>query len=216
MSIERSGSETPPRATGRRASDVLMAAAVSEQSQTVTVAEIVTALGERGFGLLLILLGLLNCVPGPPGLSSLVGFPLFLVALQMLAGWPAPWLPRAIMRRELRRADVVRMVHAAQPLLLRIEKLCRPRYEQAFRIFSMRVLGGFIVLLAICVMIPLPLTNFFPSFATVVIAVALIEKDGVLLGLGIVIGAASIALTAVLTAGVVGMLIVGLKALFAP
>lgn len=202
-------------AAGRRASDVLMAAAVGGLSQTITVAEIVEALGRRAFGLLLILLGLLNCVPAPPGVSSLIGFPLLLVALQMVAGWPAPWLPRAIMRREFRRADVVRMVEAAQPMLTRIEKLCRPRYLQIFRVGSTRLLGVFVALLAICVMIPLPLTNFFPSLATVIIAVAIIELDGLLLAVGLVFGVAAIALSAVITAGVAGMLLMGLRALFA-
>jgi len=208
-------SGAPKDVLGRRASDVLMAAAIGGQSQTVTVGEIVAALRERGFGLLLIALGLLNCVPGPPGLSSLVGFPLLLVALQMLAGWPAPWLPHALTRREFRRADAVRMVTATRPLLLRIEKLCRPRHVGVFRVASTRLLGGFIALLAVCVMIPLPFTNFFPSLAAVIIAVAMIELDGALLGLGIAVGIGAIVVSATITAGVVGMLLMGLKALFA-
>jgi len=144
-----------------------------------------------------------------------VGFPLLLVALQMLAGWPAPWLPHALTRREFRRADAVRMVTATRPLLLRIEKLCRPRHVGVFRVASTRLLGGFIALLPVCVMLPLPFTNFFPSLAAVIIAVAMIELDGALLGLGIAVGIGAIVVSATITAGVVGMLLMGLKALFA-
>jgi hypothetical protein len=205
----------PAGAPGRRASDVLMAAAVGAQSRSISFAELVEALGERGFGLVLILLGLVDCVPLPPGISSLVGIPLLLVALQMLVGRHMPWLPQSIGRRELRRSDVVRMVSGAQPLLLRIERLCRPRHATVFRVASTRVLGGFIALLALCVMIPLPFTNFLPSLATVVIAVAMIELDGLLLGLGVAFGVGAIAITVVVTAGVAGMLLIGLKALFA-
>lgn len=218
MTIEPIGSAAPQTTSavvpGRRASDVLMAAAVNGQGLTVTVGELAGALSERAFGLLLILLGLVNFVPMPPGLSSVVGFPLLLLALQMLAGRHVPWLPRFIMRRELRRADLVRMVKTAQPMLLRIEKLCRPRYVQVFRIASTRVLGGFLALLALCIMIPLPFTNFFPSLATVIVAVAMIELDGLLLGLGVAVGLGAIGFSAAVTAGVVGMLLMGLKALF--
>jgi len=110
---------------------------------------------------------------------------------------------------------VVRLINAAQPVLLRIEKLCRPRHVQLFRFVPTRLLGGFIALLAVCVMIPLPFTNFFPSLATVVIAVAVIERDGLLLGLGMVFGIGAAVLSTAITAGVAGMLLMGLKALLA-
>jgi hypothetical protein len=218
MSIEPIASAALAKARGmspgRRASEVLMAAAVDGQSATITVAEIIQALDRRAFGLLLILFGLMNCVPVPPGISSLIGIPLVLVALQMVAGWPAPWLPRVVMRREFRRADVVRVLQSARPVLLRIEKLCRPRYLQVFRMGSTRALGAFLALLAACVIIPLPFTNFLPSLATVIVAVAVIELDGLLLAFGIAFGLGAIAFSATVTAGVAGMLLLGLKALF--
>lgn len=197
-----------------RASDLLAAAAAGDPATTVSVAELVTMLGERGFGLLLIAFGLINCVPVPPGISSLAGIPMLLVALQMVLGRHAPWLPKSVLRREFKRGDIARAVTRARPLLNRIEKLCKPRQAGLFRVVNPRLIGAFVAVLSLSVMIPLPFTNFLPSLATVIIAVAMIEMDGLLLTLGVALGLGALAFSTVVTATVAGAAWLGLKALF--
>jgi hypothetical protein len=210
--------ENMPRATlldaRPRASDVVLDVASSGGGETVTLNAIVAAFGERTYGLVLILLGIVNMVPGPPGMSTVIGFPLLLVALQMAAGRPRPWLPQALLKREYKRTEIVRLVHSAQPVLNRIEAFCRPRLTFAFRVLPDQVLGAFVVLWAICVMIPLPFTNSPPSLAIVIVAIALVEADGLLLLAGLVVGLIALSITIVVTGSVAGLGVMAARMFF--
>jgi len=206
----------PLDADRRTASEVLrdLATLPDTTVETVSVGEIVAAFGERGFGLVVLLFALIGIMPGPPGFSSLIGLPFLLVAVQMMIGYPTPWLPRAILRREYRRSDLMRLTERAQPVLRRLEKLCRPRMQGLFRLLPPALLGALMSLLALCVMIPLPLTNSVPSFAAVILAIAIIGADGLLLLVGIAAGFGAIALTATIVAATAGVALMGLRALF--
>jgi hypothetical protein len=206
----------PLDADRRTASEVLreIAAMPVDKTETVTIGEIVAAFGERGFGLVVLLFALIGIMPGPPGFSSLVGLPFLLVAVQMMIGYRTPWLPRVILRREYRRSDLLRLTERAQPVLRRLEKLCRPRMQVMFRLLPPALLGALMSLLAFCVMIPLPLTNSIPSFAAVILSVAIIGADGLVLMVGIAAGFGAIALTVTIVAATAGVALMGLRALF--
>ncbi len=216
MTIETVEPAAPLSADHRPASQVLRDIAVANPAEieTVSIGEIVGAFGERGFGLAIFLFALPSIVPGPPGMSSIVGLPFLLIAVQMMFGKATPWLPDAILRREYKRSDLLRLVERAQPVLLRVERVCRPRLPATFRVLPPRVLGTFISLLALCVMIPLPLTNSLPSVAAVVLAIAIIGADGLLLVAGIAAGFGAIAITFIITGAAIGAVVLGLRALF--
>ena len=216
MTIETGEREAQLSADRRPASQVLrdIATAPPGAIETVSIGEIVAAFGERGFGLAIFLFALPSIVPGPPGMSSIVGLPFLLIAVQMMIGQATPWLPSAILRREYKRSDLLRLVERAQPVLRRIERVCRPRLPVLFRVLPPRVLGALMSLLALCVMIPLPLTNSLPSAAAVILAIAIIGSDGLLLTAGIAAGFGAIAVTFVIAGAAVGIAVLGLRALF--
>lgn len=63
--------------------------------ERISIAQMVHAFGARGYGLLLFIFALPNMIPNPfPGVSSLLGLPLLLLAWQMARGSPEPYLPR--------------------------------------------------------------------------------------------------------------------------
>jgi len=206
----------PLDADRRTASEVLrdIATLPDNAVEKVSIGEIVAAFGERGFGLVVLLFALIGIMPGPPGFSSFIGLPFLLIAVQMMIGYPSPWLPRAILRREYRRSDLKRLTDRVQPVLHRLEKLCRPRLPVSFRLLPPPALGALMSLLALCVMIPLPLTNSVPSFAAVILAVAIIGADGLLLLVGVAAGFGAIALTVTIVAATAGVALMGLRALF--
>jgi len=75
----------------------ILARLAAPESGSVTLADIVAAVGERSFGALLVVLAIPNMVAGLiPGLSVLLGLPLLLVSLQLLVGAERPWLPRRL------------------------------------------------------------------------------------------------------------------------
>ena len=81
----------------RPISQVLRTLGEQAEGETLTIGDIVEALGDRAMAILLILFCLPNCVPVPPGVGLVFGFPMLLVALQMVVGRHKPWLPAAVL-----------------------------------------------------------------------------------------------------------------------
>jgi hypothetical protein len=181
------------------ASAVLRAIVDNARGESVSVRDIVEAFGERAFGFVLILFSLPNCVPMPPGVAGIVGWPVLLFGIQMMLGHRRPWLPEFLLRRCVPVATFRKVVDAAEPRLKRLEAYCRPRYTQLFGPKGDRLIGLFAVLVAISVLIPFPGTNFPPSIALVIMSIAVMQEDGVVLGIGLAIGIAGLAYTAAVT-----------------
>lgn len=187
-----------------RVTDVLRRVAAGDPDDLVTVRSLFEAFGERSFGFLLLIFSLPNCVPAPPGLGSIIGLPVLMIAAQMVLGWPTPWLPRRVLDKKVRRETLQKVLNMAEPKLRRVERLCRPRGNLVSSTSAERLIGLYIMLLSFCVLLPFPLTNMVPAMATVVLSVALIEKDSVVLGLGVAIGLGGLAITGSVLAALAG------------
>ena len=180
---------------------MLLARVVSEgSSPDISIQEIMDGLGERAFGLMMILVNLPNLVPMPPGTSTVFAVPMMIFSVQMMLGARQPWLPAGIRNRRLPRATMSTMVIKCAPYLARFEKICRPRLEFLTSRFAERLIGLYLLILAIVLSLPIPLGNFPPSVAAIVIALGLVERDGraVLIGFSIGLIALLIASTVVL------------------
>jgi hypothetical protein len=187
------------------ASDVLRAVIETAPGDTISIRQIVEAFGERAFGFVIILFSLPNCVPAPPGLNSVFGLPVLLFAIQLMIGRARPWLPRKIMDKSFKIATFRKIIDVAEPRLRKVESFCRPRYTALFGPRGDRLIGLFAVLCAISVIIPLPGTNFPPSIALVIMSIAIMEEDGLLLGIGLLVGLGGLIYTSIITSAVVGI-----------
>jgi len=181
------------------ASSVLRSVVDGAAGESVSIRDIVDAFGERAFGFVLILFSLPNCVPMPPGVAGVVGWPVLLFGIQMMLGAQRPWLPEFVLRRCVSVATFRRVVNVAEPRLQRLEAYCKPRFIQLFGPKGDRLIGLFAVLTAISVLIPFPGTNFPPSIALVIMSIAVMEEDGLVLGIGLAIGLAGLAYTVAVT-----------------
>ncbi|WP_243374791.1 exopolysaccharide biosynthesis protein [Microvirga solisilvae] len=178
-------------------SAVLRAVVEEAKGDTISVREIIEALGDRAFGFVLILFSLPNSIPAvPPGVAGVFGTPVLIFGIQMLLGHKRPWLPQFFMRRELSLEKFRKFIDVAEPKLQWLERFCKPRLTQLFGVVGDRAVGLFAILVALCVLIPFPGTNIPPSAALVIISIAVIEEDGYLLILGSLIGLAGMAYTA--------------------
>lgn len=195
----------------KRITMVLRAVVETAASDRITIREIVEAFGERAFGFVIILFSLPNCIPAPPGMNSVFGLPVLLFAVQMALGFKKPWLPRFLMDRSFKVETFRKIIDVAEPKLKRVENLCRPRYPGLFNKRGERLIGIFAILLAFSVVLPLPGTNFVPSIALVVIAIAIMQEDGLVLGLGGLIGLAGLAYTTTLGWAIVSFLLYALQ-----
>ena len=199
----------------QRASEVLRGALQDLPGEQVTIEEITRALGDRAYGIVMLLFCLANCIPAPPGMNSVFGIPLLLYALQLMRHRSAsPWQPGFIARRRFRRETLLKLLDAARPRLQSIERLCRPRLAHIVTGTWERWLAFYVVLLSICIIIPLWGTNFIPAVAAALISVSLLEQDGVLAIIGAGIGLIGIAITVAVTRGLVWVIVEALARLF--
>lgn len=183
--------------SNKPASDVLSDAMGQYSTDFVTVGELMYALHERGFGLLMVIFVLPNSmpIPFPPGFTSLFAVPMAFLAVQMMMGRESAWLPSWIERRSMRRTTVARVIEVAAPKLKKIEKLMRPRWTFAATETGEKIIGVFCMIFAISIAIPLPWTNFIPGLGTLIMSLGLLSKDGVMVIIGCLIGIAGLILT---------------------
>ena len=161
--------------------------------ETVTLDWILGNLHERAFGLFLLILALPCSIPFLYGIPQVVALPLMFVSAQIMAGRTSPWLPARLGERKVTRDSLQNLAERASPWLVRIEALSRPRLPALTRPPLDRLVGIALVLFSASILVPLPGTNTVPGIAVVIIAVGLLERDGLFVLAGSLIGVAWIA-----------------------
>lgn len=205
--VGRSGAPPPPL-NGVSASVALQAIAAESEIDRISIGHIDTRLGDRAFGILMIVLAFPNCLPLPPGGSTLFGVLLMLVAVQVMFGRHRLWLPAVIRRRSVAREDFRKVVDKVAPILQRIERLCRPRLSWLAGGLAERLIGLVVVVLAIIISLPIPIIgNLPPAVIVGVLSIGLIERDGVAVLVGLVLSVLITVLNAsVVTAAVLAVI----------
>ena len=190
-----------------RTSEVLSSLA-TQPSEQFTVGDLLSVLRGRAFALLIVILGLPNCLPMPPPIPLVCGLLLALVAAQIAAGLSAPWLPRALLRRSIPRDDMSRAVARALPTLRRLERWSRPRVSVFHSAVAMRVVGFVLLTLALGLIVAAPIVGQIPlGLAVCLLGLGLVERDGLVVIAGLVVGAAGIALNVGFVYAVIAALI---------
>jgi hypothetical protein len=135
--------------------------------------------------------------------TTLLGLPLVLVSAQMIYGRSDAWLPELITRRSIPSETFRSIMQRLIPRLTRLERMIRPRYWPFWRRHGDRVIGLIALVLAIIVTLPIPLGNGPPAFATVLLGLALSQRDGILFAVGCAVALGSIAIVASVIGAVV-------------
>ena len=179
-----------------RASDLLVAIA-NAPGDRLALAELLDGLGDRTFGFVLLVLAIINVMPQPPGGSTVFGLVLALIALQLLIGLGQPWVPGFVRRRSVARATFRAGIEKVVTPLRRVERLCKPRVSWLTIGLFERLAGFAIVVFAVIIALPIPVIgNIPPGIAVAIIAIGLIERDGLALLAGVGIGIAALGLIA--------------------
>ncbi len=178
-------------------------------AEDVSIGEVLDAIADRGFGLILLILALPAALPLPaPGYATPFGLMMALLALQMMRGRTTPWLPERVRKRRISRGKLDWTVKNAGVPLRFVEWIIRPRLSNLAKNRAFLSLIGFIVLLmSISMSMPIPLTNTAPSFVIFVLAAGILEEDGLVLLGGVLLApiAAGIAGLAMYYAWVYGL-----------
>ena len=200
----------PDPNAGQRLSDVLTSIANDAERVEISFADIRDAMGDRAFGALMFVFAAPNALPvNAPGVSVVLGLPLLFLSLQLMLGFAVPWLPRFVVRRRVRRQSFARVMNHAIPWIRRAEKLSRPRLSRLATGPAERVIGLISALLCLVLVLPIPFGNMGPAVAICILALALLERDG----MATIIGFATGIVATVLASGVIIAIVKGISLL---
>jgi hypothetical protein len=161
----------------------------------VSVGELIDGLGERAFGIILLLLTVPAAVPGPPGIPTAFAVPILLVAAQIFLKRRSVWFPGFVRRRRVSRTLLLAILRRVQPTLRRLEGVCRPRLLLLTGPRAERWIGAFIFLCGLVLLnpIPIPFSHIPLAVAMVILSLGYVERDGYVLiagGIGALFGIA--------------------------
>ena len=143
-----------------------------------TLGWLMSTLHQRSFGIVMLFLGLLATAPVG---STVPGLMLAAVAVQMIAGRREPVFPHFVTARRLPTRYLYSLGGRAIPVLQYLEKAVHPRWPTIFEA-AKRFVGIMVLLLtAVLLLTPIPLSNIAPAIVIALISLAYIEEDGLLL-----------------------------------
>ena len=179
---------------------LLDAFALGDPDEILRLGDVFAGLGKRSFGMLLFVSTLPAFIP-IPGVGGAISGPLVvLIGVQLLVGLRKPWLPRFIATRGPHRHLMVKFRDKLSPWLARLEQLVHPRAHTLLDHRVASALSGLmLILLGVLLALPIPLTNYLFGALLLLFALALLERDGRLMGVAWIAGAISIAVFGVVS-----------------
>ena len=158
---------------------------LADGEKTVSVGDVVDAIGGRGFGPIIFVTALLGASPlgGIPGVPTLFAIILILIAVQILIGRRSFWIPDRIGNRAVTDDKVTRSVDKARPAAQWMDRHFGHRLEALTG--RPAQLAAALVVVGLCIMIPplevVPFAALIPFAAIALLGLAITVRDGVLM-----------------------------------
>jgi hypothetical protein len=165
--------------TSKRTSDKLLEVAdtLNQQTAPVSLQQLTSMLGLRAVGGVLVLLSILAIIPG---VAIVAGILIVILGYQSLSTQQIR-LPNYLTSKTIDSKALTEKLILLANYTKFIEKYAHPRLNWLCLPPASRVFAILIMILGICILIPLPMTNFIPAISLFGIAIGLMEKDGVIL-----------------------------------
>ncbi len=158
----------------------------------MTIAELEGILQGRGIALFILVLSAPFIIP-TPGLSVPFGIGLALLGLRIAIGRKSS-LPGFILRCQLSYKTLSFVVLPLAAFIARVEKHIRPRmhflqtHPWAINLIGVGIVSGGLIL---SLPLPIPFSNGFPAISIMLLAAGMMERDGLLVLWGYIVGALS-------------------------
>lgn len=166
--------------------------------ERIYIRDLLAELDQRAIAAMLFVFAVPNTIPVPPGVSGVLGAPLLFLAAQLMLG-RHPWLPGIIADRSFARTDFQRILEKVGPWLQKAERLMRPRLTLLSRPPLEYAVGAICLILSIVLFLPIPLGNMLPAIAICILALGLIQQDGI----WILVGTGTAVVSLIIVSGVV-------------
>jgi hypothetical protein len=193
----------PHLAPRETASAILHGLTLGPPDDKVSFGQMLDALGERGFGLLLMLFAIPNLLPFPgvPGVSFVTGMAILFISVQLILAKNEPTFPDWVSRKSFSRAQLSKFIVKTNPLLRWLEKPIKPRLSPMVVGVGERMIGVVGVIHALTLALPIPMGNLPQAVALILLALALIELDGLMAILGYIASIAAVIWLALVVLG---------------
>lgn len=162
--------------------------------EKLTVNAMLQAIGNRGFGPLILAAALMEILPtgAIPGVPTLVAIVVIILSIQLVLGRQCPWLPNKLRIKGFDREKFKMTRDKAKPVTTRVDRVFKPRLHWLTTPFVAKIVGGACIVMAVT-MPPLefvPFASSVPAVAIALLAIGLTARDGlfVLLGLLAAVG----------------------------
>ncbi|MFC7705143.1 exopolysaccharide biosynthesis protein [Plastorhodobacter daqingensis] len=183
----------------RKIAEVLDGLDEAGDEESVSVEQVVEAMGDRSFAPLLLVPALImvspiSSIPGTPTISGLI---IGLIAVQMLIGRDSLWLPGFLRRRKVSS----KRMHKAVDFLRKPVSYVDPVLKERLTFLTDKPANTIALLTCVAITLVMPLMEFVPMLASVaalaisLFAAGLLIRDGLLVGAGYVVVAIGIATT---------------------
>jgi len=163
-------------------SEILRALIAEIDAPEITVGDLITYLRARAYGVIFIILAVISLVPA---MSIPGGVLIAVFALQMAAGIRTPGLPRRLADLRIPMSKLRWAIERLVPILARMERHVQPRWPWLTAPPAINGVGLLMALVSVTFALPVPLTQLPPGLAILLIAVAMLERDGRVLLLGV-------------------------------
>jgi len=167
---------------------------------------VISAFGDRAFGPVLTLCGLLHLTPiaAVPGIPIALGIVVISFAGQLVFGRDTPWMPKFLRRVKIKHTAIEKTRARIGPFLKKIDAIIRPRYKWAAT-DTARTLAALISVIFAITLLPLGAVPFgvvIPGLIITLIGLGITTRDGLILifGFSLSIGAGAVIVKLVLMA----------------
>lgn len=171
-------------------------ALAAPRSDRITCEEFLDKLSECGFALAILLCALPNFFPvNVPGVSTLFSALIGLLTVQLMLGFKHMWLPDFIGKRSFSEKAFAAGLEKCLPMIRKIERVIHPRLEWVTEGIGLKITCLFLLLHTFVLALPLafiPFSNAIPAYAIALIALGILERDGVVTLIGIIGGTLAI------------------------
>lgn len=175
----------------------LLSRVLSElKGDSIRVGSLLYKLRRRSFGGVFLLLATLSLIPG---ISLIAGFMMMVPAFQLIIGFRSPLLPKLLRERRINVTQIQKIGNKVVPWVQRAEHYIKPRWPVFTSPSLLAITGISIIVLGLVITIPLPLCNFAPAIAVALLSFGLLERDGLLIFIGLIAGVIALAIGALIT-----------------
>ncbi|WHA40181.1 exopolysaccharide biosynthesis protein [Agrobacterium larrymoorei] len=168
--------------TSENLSSVLQKLINRLSGKTITLRELMEAIGEQGLLLMCAIASLPFLIPvSIPGVSTVFGAAIIMISLAIILN-RLPWLPKRILDKEMETARLVPALQKGVNIVSKLDRFIRPRLPAITTGLVMNRVNGLAIMAAgILLMMPLgfiPFSNTLPGVAILLFSAGMIQRDG--------------------------------------